>query len=753
MLLGLAGVAIPIVVHLLHRRRFDVVDWGAMQFLQVSTRTRRRLLVEELLLLLLRMALVALLVLALADPYSNYPLLARFDQHSSRDIVLLLDGSASMGYQGDGKTPSEAAREWATSYLGELGASDRVAILQAGQHVTPGVSEPTQDLDRARKAIAQLPPPVGGCDWPQAVQAACRILANSRRPQREIIVLSDGQRMGWADETSLLHWEALARFRDPQSEDVRVRVLNFDPQRPADPPNWSLAPLRSSRAVASVGQQITFRTALEVRGQEGYRPPYRLRVEVDGRPASALNAPAAAGLEKGQLPLSFTHRFTAPGSHLVSVSVEPDPPPEQRPSGYRIKDRVPGDNRRDLALEVLPALPVLLVDGDSQPAPRERGADFLRDALAPARDPAPVVLARVVGIREFDPALLTSDLGKEPGTKPRVLVLSNVPRLSARQRDATTIFLANGGGLLVTLGARVEARSYNEQLYDDGQGWLPGHLEEIAGDPNKPDLAASPLPTGFFHPALELFREGTAGGLEAARFPQWYRVSTGGRDAATVPVALLTSGDPLLLERSGHAGRVLLCTVPLDNSWGTNLPELPAFAPLVHELLFYLAGARAADNNLQPGQPLRYTLGRDEPFTGLSLQTPTGQTRSLTVDASASSGSSGSPRALPGQSPMVVYEDTHETGVYRLTTGDGRTVYYVAQPDPRESDLAPCSEADRERVREYVPLTYEGDPQHLSSIEPDPGVRLELWWWLLAGVGLILLGELWLTRRIILARR
>ena len=49
MLLGLAGVAIPVLIHLLNRRRFDVVDWGAMQFLQICQTTRRRLLLEELL--------------------------------------------------------------------------------------------------------------------------------------------------------------------------------------------------------------------------------------------------------------------------------------------------------------------------------------------------------------------------------------------------------------------------------------------------------------------------------------------------------------------------------------------------------------------------------------------------------------------------------------------------------------------------------------------------------------------------------
>src|ERR1700687_3784584 len=93
MLLGLAGLAIPPIIHLLNRRRFDVVDWGAMQFLQISETTRRRLLLEQILLMLLRMGLIAVLVLALAAPYASNPVFANLGNRPNRDVVLIFDGS------------------------------------------------------------------------------------------------------------------------------------------------------------------------------------------------------------------------------------------------------------------------------------------------------------------------------------------------------------------------------------------------------------------------------------------------------------------------------------------------------------------------------------------------------------------------------------------------------------------------------------------------------------------------------------
>src|SRR5687768_16210926 len=66
---GLALASIPIVIHLLNRRRFKTVQWAAMDFLlRAMKKNRRRLKFEQWLLLATRCALLALLGLALARP-------------------------------------------------------------------------------------------------------------------------------------------------------------------------------------------------------------------------------------------------------------------------------------------------------------------------------------------------------------------------------------------------------------------------------------------------------------------------------------------------------------------------------------------------------------------------------------------------------------------------------------------------------------------------------------------------------------
>jgi hypothetical protein len=769
LVVGLLAVGIPIIIHLLNRRRFDVVDWGAMQFLQISETTRRRLLLEEVLLMLLRMGLLLLLVLAFAGLFFDTRMSLRLGGRNNRDTVLIVDGSASMLAHGEGDpAPAERAREWALAFVDDMEPGDSVAVLLAREQVVPIVAELSIDRDRTRQKLRDLPAPAGSCNWPEAVRAAHAILAKSQKAQREIVLLGDNQKFGWADAETLFRWELLAgdmglSGKDGSPSRPRLWAVNLAGQRPAQLPNCALAPLRSNRPVVPVEREVIFKSDIVLYGQKSYSPPHRLWLEVDGKRVRDLPPPGGKRgttlpvPSDGKVPFSFTHRFTRPGSHLVSVVLEPDPPPEDRPRGYEVKDYVPGDNRQDFAVEVLAALPVLLVDGENSAAPPEhRNTDFLRDALAPARDRHPVVQAKVVGLRDFTLALLKAT------PPPRVVVLHNVPRLEVPQIEALTAFVAEGGGLLVTLGERAEADFYNQALYRGGEGWLPVRLDGIQGDEGKPTLAVRPDPASFTHPAVELFRSLTVGGLGEARFPRWWRLETPGKAASGVVAGVMenaTLRTPFLVERAFQAGRVLVCAVPLDNGWGTNLVELPSFVPLAHELVYYLAGARSADFNLRAGQPIRHRVEGKARLDEFRLKPPTGPEQPL-------SSQPGQPDTYLAQwlprdrGALLLYEGTREAGVYRLDapgparkeSGQERAVYYVVPPDAREADLTPSTQEDREKVAKLTSVRYEeGQDALLRGLSEGPQ-RQELWWLLLVGVIALLCMEVWMTRRLVKSR-
>lgn len=121
MLAGIAAVAVPIIIHLLNRRKFKTVTWAAMKFIKLSVdQNQRRMRIEDLILLLIRCALVVLLALALARPASKNAASDVLGQTKVTAFVIL-DNSYSMDLQGrDGKNAFEEARAAAQETLKAL---------------------------------------------------------------------------------------------------------------------------------------------------------------------------------------------------------------------------------------------------------------------------------------------------------------------------------------------------------------------------------------------------------------------------------------------------------------------------------------------------------------------------------------------------------------------------------------------------------------------------------------------------------
>ena len=139
MLLGSIGAAIPVIIHLLNRRRDQVIDWGAMQFLELGQRARRKIRLTELLLMLARMGLLALVALALARPFWAAGANTRGGlgrEAPPRDVVLVIDGSAASM-----EPPGAAARPRAPSpWRGPGGSSRRCGRATRSPFWSPGIA-------------------------------------------------------------------------------------------------------------------------------------------------------------------------------------------------------------------------------------------------------------------------------------------------------------------------------------------------------------------------------------------------------------------------------------------------------------------------------------------------------------------------------------------------------------------------------------------------------------------------------------
>jgi len=187
LLAGLAGVAIPILIHLVRRQAAKPIDWGAMRFLFDTVAMRRRKMEwEDLLLMAARCLLLGLLALALARPFippdSTVPWLfvlpagligiallggsfvlagkarwilrlsalvllivgaglvlmermlnlKRFEASGRRDVALVIDASASMELSKDGRTVFAHAVDEAKQLVKEAPRGTAFLVILGG---------------------------------------------------------------------------------------------------------------------------------------------------------------------------------------------------------------------------------------------------------------------------------------------------------------------------------------------------------------------------------------------------------------------------------------------------------------------------------------------------------------------------------------------------------------------------------------------------------------------------------------------
>src|SRR5215212_10303416 len=91
---GLAAIAVPVIIHLIHRERKVVVEFPSLMFLQrIPYRSVRRQKLRHLLLLLMRSLALALLVAAFARPFFERRR-AAITSTGAREVVVLLDRSS-----------------------------------------------------------------------------------------------------------------------------------------------------------------------------------------------------------------------------------------------------------------------------------------------------------------------------------------------------------------------------------------------------------------------------------------------------------------------------------------------------------------------------------------------------------------------------------------------------------------------------------------------------------------------------------
>ena len=174
----MAGVAlatglIPILIHLINRRRYVRVRWAAMSFLMAAhQRSAKRLWLEHWLLLATRMAVIVLFGMAVARPY--LPASSLLPLRTSRvHRIILLDNSLSMNARTEsGETRFSWAKRYALQRLDAFPSADAISLVTLAEPAEVVIEQPAYDRRFVRERLTGVEQTQRGTDTVGALTAA-----------------------------------------------------------------------------------------------------------------------------------------------------------------------------------------------------------------------------------------------------------------------------------------------------------------------------------------------------------------------------------------------------------------------------------------------------------------------------------------------------------------------------------------------------------------------------------------------------
>lgn len=740
---GLGLATVPVLIHLLNRRRFRLVDWAAMRFLLDSRRrNRRRLRFEELLLLALRCLLILLIALAVARPMADRAM-AMPGTRAVTDHVFVLDDSYSMGVRRGEASVFDAAVQELAGRIEELPVEDQVAVYRTSDRGAawrplghPGGREA---IERLASEVRALPLSDTHAGLPETLAAVRRDLqdAGAARHERRVVLLSDFRRPDYADPQGRQLRAPLAGLAE---DGVELTLVDHGPPVAQ---NLAVEDVRLRDKHALVSDAATVAVTIRNHGQRD-ASDVRLTVRIG-------EVELVRGVDQvpsGQaVTVDVPVAFPAAGPTVIEAQL-PD-------------DALAADNVARQALDVREALAVLILDGEPDTAdPQRSEAFYLAAALDPAGDGS-------FGVRpEIRPAEQAGaiDFGAYD-----VVVMANVASLPdvddelSGDRSALTRlkdYVRGGGGLIVFTGERVNLAWYGRVLFEDGGGLLPLRLAAPVGDAERRDAPVSFRPGSAADiDMLRIFQGEANVFMDLVRVYRFHRTepppSTALPEGVGPARVLMRFADDdasaALVERTYGDGLAVLVTTTADAAWN-DWPKSINFTyqPVMYDMIGHVAAGRKGQYTARVGEPIAHVLPAVVGEVRATMRTPRypqEEPVSLNVEADALGRRQVRYAFQPRPGVTAAW-----AGVYTLTltTPDGaeRSLPFARNVEPAEGDLEKAA-ADRAELarllgtEEFAYLDRTAPAPALAEVPP----AREYWRWALAAILGALALEVFLAQR------
>ncbi len=647
-LFALIGISIPLIVHLLHRRRSRRIKWGAMQFLgALPIPMARRRNLYQWLLMALRMVAIALAVLVLAQGQLSARWLPQsWRTHSPVDIALVIDHGISTGRMSQGQTVFDRSLDTVDDILRQIRAEDSVCVVMAEhapRRVTPAPvsGSDSNALSDLLRILRRQPPALTDSSIPDAIATARQMLGNHQGRKQLVLVLSGHSRIAWHPRDAALWQSALSGENETTTDAVSIHSLPIP--HDADFADAAVSDIQIEPALIGPNQPLHIQCTISNLGTHSFTAnTARLwidDVEIDNRPISPL-APKTTTLLTFDLPAGIP----TTGSHRIRI-------------GLTSTDSLAANDQALASIDVHDPLPILIVDGSFSSAGETLSSQFLIAALHP--NDRSIFNPKVVTLNE----LTSVDLNTFAA-----VILNDCPALPTTVRDDLIAYTRSGHGIWCILGHRTQSDFVQTNLINTGLFPCRSSAILTAGPTGAGAIIKTPA-----HPITAAIATPGGNPLVGARVQKWWGIDP---DDPSIQVLITTStGNPLVMERpiGSAGGAIVLWATSADGTWN-NWNLMPNFVPLVNETIRHLAAAQLNNHlpSLLTGQPIEWSFSSTRPVETASITRPDGAT--ISVPTIANDGRQ-----------LLTYPDTFLPGFYTLRD-PAASHYFAVNVDAKQLD-------------------------------------------------------------------
>jgi len=648
MWLALAGLSIPVIIHLIHKQKLQPRLLATLKFLDPGEAPNAYAPVpRDILQLILRLLLLTVFII----------LMVRLTMPSgamgTRALAIVLDQSLSMQRKlSDGRTLFDHQKEQIDELIGTMNGGDQFALLQVGDDVTQETPF-LRNKAKLQDALAQCRvSDAAGRGLAPAIRNAIQQLQSRKELNTCVLVFSDHQRTSY---------ESLLGDGSLRGMLARGRVKLYLIEEPLeDKPNLAIESASFSPQAVYLGSGGKFTATIRNYSKE------EQSIEAFFAEGETVGENRAITLKPNEVArIDLAHTFESPVDVACRATISDDVLPADNVFYEPMRMR----DRRQI-LVVAPPRP----DEEGEMQASYRGVDLLSYAINPGE-----ALGLGTGTAISVKRITANVLEKVSLPIYSAIIIYGLAELPPKSVNDLLAYVKNGGGLCFIPDSRVSPVQFNDNFGPVLAGFQLGGLKQ-AGEPvflDKNEAAVG-------HPLLyPLIRE-EWGDVQDIHFSTYFGVESKGAMAC---VLRGLNGDWLIALGKLGRGDVCVQMVSCDVA-DSSLPRSTAFVPVVQEIVGRL-GVKSIvpePDVIRVNEVARVSVPEFRSLSG-EVQVKGPEERTYPLESA--------------EQGTVSVSGIRRAGNYRLQHKDKpgmRPRWLAVNPAQGESDLTPISEQEQAEV-------------------------------------------------------